>query len=95
MGATAILFIPVVGPLLVAGGVLGGMIVGALVSLKINHDDAHYYFDRIQNGATLVTVTAPVQAAEVLAVLRRHGGEIGRDATVGAPPAAGAASTGR
>jgi hypothetical protein len=88
VGATAILFIPVVGPLLAAGSVLGGMVLGALVSLKINRDDAHYYFERIQNGATLVTVTAPVQAAEVMAVLRRHGGEIGRDASAATPPAA-------
>ena len=95
VGAAAILFVPVVGPLLAAGGVLGGMILGALVSLKINQDDAHYYFDRIQNGATLVTVTAPLQAAEVMAVLRRHGGEIGRGATVEAPQAAGAVPTGR
>jgi hypothetical protein len=85
LGAAAALLIPGVGPVL-AGGVLAmafggavagtavGGIFGAMTGLGISEDEARFYEREFHSGRALVTVKAGPRAAEVAAILRKHGG---------------------
>jgi hypothetical protein len=82
LGAFAI---PGIGPVIAAGpllaglagagvGALAGGLVGALVDAGIPEEDAHYYYEGVRRGGTLVT--AAVQDADadrVSGIMSQHG----------------------
>jgi len=88
IGLIGSLLIPGVGPIVV-GGVLGstltgagigaaaGGIIGALMGLGVPEADAHHFDTGLRSGAVLVTVEAGDRLPEALALLERHGVDLG------------------
>jgi hypothetical protein len=82
LGALAI---PGIGPVIAAGpllaglagagiGALAGGIVGALVDAGIPEEDAHYYYEGVRRGGTLVTAAVnDADAGRASAIMSRHG----------------------
>jgi hypothetical protein len=78
--------IPGLGALFAAGAFVGavggaglgasaGGLIGLLIDRGLSRDEAHYYHERVQHGAVLVTVHAdPGQAHAVQTLLQEQGG---------------------
>jgi hypothetical protein len=88
VGLVSSLLIPGVGPLVVGGvlastlmglgvGAATGGLIGALVGMGVPEEDARYFDAGLREGRTLVTVSAMEGAPEALAILERHGGDLG------------------
>jgi hypothetical protein len=85
IGAAAVA-IPGLGALVAAGALVGavggagigasaGGLIGYLIDRGLSHDEAHYYQERVQHGAVLVTVHAtPGDAGDVRTLLQQQGG---------------------
>ena len=84
VGAAVALLIPGFGPA-IAGGVLGatfggaalgaatGGFMGAMTSLGLSEEEAHYYQREFETGRVIVTVKAPGRAQEALELLQLAG----------------------
>ncbi len=82
LGALAI---PGIGPVIAAGpllaglagagvGALAGGIVGALVDAGIPEEDAHYYYEGVRRGGTLVSAAVnDADADRAASIMNRHG----------------------
>jgi hypothetical protein len=88
LGLISSLLVPGVGPLIVGGilastimglgvGAATGGIIGALVGLGVPQEDAQYFDAGLRRGMTLVTVNATEKAEAALAILERHGADLG------------------
>src|SRR5438874_1456965 len=85
IAAAAALLIPGFGPV-IAGGILAtvlggaaigaaaGGILGALVSMGVPEEEAHYYEGEFHSGRTLVTVRADGRQQEAINILHHNGG---------------------
>lgn len=92
LGAIAI---PGIGPVIAAGpllaglagagvGALAGGIVGALVDAGIPEEDAHYYYEGVRRGGTLVTVAVEdADADRAASIMNRHGAVNVRERSTG------------
>lgn len=86
LAGTGALVIPGIGPF-ISGGILAtalvggaaGWLVGGLAGLGIPREEAVYYEDRVQQGATLLTIDPQGRDAEVRQILTRNGAEDPRD----------------
>ena len=83
LGAAAALLIPGFGPAIAGGillatigaagiGALAGGLIGALVSIGVPEEEAHYYQHELKKGHTIVTVKASSGYDDVLAIMRRN-----------------------
>jgi uncharacterized membrane protein len=78
--------IPGLGALVAAGALVGavggagigasaGGLIGHLIDRGLSQDEAHYYHERVQHGAIMVTVhTDPARATDVRTLLQQQGG---------------------
>jgi uncharacterized membrane protein len=57
----------------VAIGAAAGGLLGALISIGIPEEEAHYYKKELEAGRTVITVIAQSGYTEVLQILRRNG----------------------
>jgi hypothetical protein len=64
----------VAGPPGMAGGALVGLLLGTLLDLGVNEEDARRYTAEAEAGRAVVTVRAGGRIAEAREILRRHGG---------------------
>lgn len=76
--------IPGIGPVIAAGplatmllgagtGTITGSLVGAIAEWEVPNEEAEYYAERVQQGRTLVCVSASDgQVGQVMSVLHRH-----------------------
>lgn len=92
LGAIAI---PGIGPVIAAGpllaglagagvGALAGGIVGALVDAGIPEEEAHYYYEGVRRGGTLVTAAVNDMDADNAAnIMNRHGAVNVRERSTG------------
>jgi hypothetical protein len=88
LGLLGSLLIPGLGPV-VLGGVLAstlagagigaatGGLVGALISFGVPEEDARHFDEGLRSGAILVTIDAGPRTSEALAILQRHGMDLG------------------
>jgi hypothetical protein len=88
LGLIGSLLIPGAGPVLVGGvlasalmgaglGAATGGLIGALIGMGVPERDARYFDQGLREGGTLVTVNAGDGTPEALAILQRHGGDLG------------------
>jgi hypothetical protein len=88
LGMISALLLPGVGPLIVgcvlASSIMGlgvgaatGSLIGALVGMGVPEADARYFDAGLRQGMTLVTVHATENVAEAVAILERHGADLG------------------
>jgi hypothetical protein len=88
IGLLGSLLIPGVGPIVVGGvlastltgagiGAAAGGIIGALMGLGVPEADARHFDSGLRSGAVLVTVQAGRRLPEALAILERHGMDLG------------------
>jgi len=88
IGLLGSLLLPGAGPLVVGGvlastlagvgiGAAAGGLIGALMSMGVPEADARHFDSGLRSGAVLVTVTAGDRLPEGLAVLERHGVDLG------------------
>jgi hypothetical protein len=88
VGLIGSLLIPGLGPVIVGGvlastlmgmgiGAATGGLIGALVGMGVPEEDAKYFDAGIRQGGTLVTVDAGAGTPEALAILQRHGADLG------------------
>jgi hypothetical protein len=88
LGLISSLLIPGAGPVLVGGvlatalmgaglGAATGGLIGALIGMGVPERDARYFDQGLREGGTLVTVNAGDGTPEALAILQRHGGDLG------------------
>ena len=88
VGLLSSLLIPGVGPLIVGGvlastllgmgvGAATGGLIGALVGMGVSEEDARYFDAGLREGRTLLTVSGAAAAPEALAILERHGADLG------------------
>jgi hypothetical protein len=88
IGLLGSLLIPGVGPIVVGGllastltgagiGAAAGGIIGALMGLGVPEADARHFDSGLRSGAVLVTVQAGPRLPEALAILERHGMDLG------------------
>lgn len=88
VGLLSSLLIPGLGPVLVGGvlastlmgagvGAATGGLIGALVGMGVPEEDAKYFDTGLREGGTLVTVDAGNATPEALAILQRHGADLG------------------
>jgi uncharacterized membrane protein len=96
VGLISSLLIPGLGPLVVGGvlastlmgmgvGAATGGLIGALVGMGVPEADARYFDAGLREGRTLVTVSGVDAAPEALAILERHGADLGPSAARGSP----------
>jgi hypothetical protein len=92
VGLIGSLLIPGLGPVVVGGvlastlmglgiGAATGGLIGALVGMGVPEEDAKYFDARFREGGTLVTVNAESSTPEALAILQRHGADLGPSRT--------------
>ncbi len=92
MGLLGSLLIPGLGPVVIGGvlastlagagiGAATGGLIGALVSLGVSEEDARHFDEGLRAGAILVTVDAGSRTEEALAILERHGMDLGPSRT--------------
>lgn len=80
LGAGAAVLIPGVGPVVAAGilaagvaaGAFAGGLYGPFMKMGATEEEARYYDEQFQAGASIVTVHAGDQEQEALDILRRH-----------------------
>ena len=88
VGLVSSLLIPGLGPLLVGGvlasalmgmgvGAATGGLIGALVGMGVPEEDARYFDAGLREGRTMLTVSGTAGAAEAVAILERHGADLG------------------
>ena len=88
VGLVSSLLIPGLGPLLVGGvlasalmgmgvGAATGGLIGALVGMGVPEEDARYFDAGLRDGRTLLTVSGTDSAPEAVAILERHGADLG------------------
>lgn len=81
LGAGAAFLIPGVGPMVAAGilaagvaaGAFAGGLYGPFMSMGASEEEAKYYDEQFQTGASIVTVHAGDQQQEALDILRANG----------------------
>jgi hypothetical protein len=92
MGLLGSLLIPGLGPVVIGGvlastlagagiGAATGGLIGALVSLGVPEEDARHFDEGLRAGAILVTIDAGPRTATALAILARHGMDLGPSRT--------------
>jgi hypothetical protein len=95
VGLIGSLLVPGLGPVVVGGvlastlmgmgiGAATGGLIGALVGMGVPEAEAKYFDARFREGGTLVTVDAGDGTPEALAILQRHGADLGPSGS--APP---------
>ena len=88
VGLVSSLLIPGLGPLVVGGvlastlmgmgvGAATGGLIGALVGMGVPEEDARYFDAGLRDGRTLLTVSGTDSAPEAVAILERHGADLG------------------
>ncbi len=88
VGLVSSLLIPGLGPLVVGGilastlmgmgvGAATGGLIGALVGMGVPEEDAKYFDAGLRDGRTLLTVSGAEGAPEAVAILERHGADLG------------------
>ena len=88
VGLVSSLLIPGLGPLLVGGvlasalmgmgvGAATGGLIGALVGMGVPEEDARYFDAGLREGRTMLTVSGTAGAPEAVAILERHGADLG------------------
>jgi hypothetical protein len=88
VGLVSSLLIPGLGPLIVGGilastlmgmgvGAATGGLIGALVGMGVPEEDARYFDAGLREGRTLLTVSGTEGAPEAVAILERHGADLG------------------
>jgi hypothetical protein len=88
VGLIGSLLVPGLGPVVVGGvlastlmgmgiGAATGGLIGALVGMGVPEAEAMYFDARFREGGTLVTVNAGDGTPEALAILQRHGADLG------------------
>lgn len=88
LGLISSILIPGLGPLVVGGvlastlmgmglGAATGGLIGALVTMGVSEEEARYFESGLREGRTLLTVADTRGAPEALAILERHGGDLG------------------
>lgn len=98
MGLLGSLLIPGLGPIVVGGvlastltgagiGAATGGLIGALVALGVPEEDARHFDLGLRSGGVLVTVDAGPRTGEALAILERHGMDLGPTRGWGLRPA--------
>src|SRR5215208_5178296 len=91
VGLISSLLIPGLGPLIIGGvlastlmgmgvGAATGGLIGALVGMGLPEEDARYFDAALREGRTLVTVSNAGRTPEALAILERHGADLGPSA---------------
>jgi hypothetical protein len=58
------------------GAATGGLI-GALVGMGVPEEDARYFDAGLRDGRTLLTVSGRERAPQAVAILERHGADLG------------------
>jgi hypothetical protein len=92
VGLIGSLLIPGLGPVLVGGvlastlmgmgiGAATGGLIGALVGMGVPEEEAKYFEAGFREGGTLVTVNAGDATPEAVAILERHGADLGPSRT--------------
>lgn len=92
VGLIGSLLIPGLGPVVVGGvlastlmgmgiGAATGGLIGALVGMGVPEEEAKYFEAGFRQGGTLVTVNAGDATPEALAILQRHGADVGPSRT--------------
>jgi hypothetical protein len=88
VGLIGSLLVPGLGPVLVGGvlastlmgmgiGAATGGLIGALVGMGVPEEEARYFEAGFREGGTLVTVNAGDATPEAVAILQRHGADLG------------------
>jgi hypothetical protein len=88
IGLVSSLLIPGLGPLIVGGvlastlmgmgvGAATGGLIGALVGMGVPEQDARYFDAGLRDGRTLLTVSGADRAPQAVAILERHGADLG------------------
>lgn len=88
VGLIGSLLIPGLGPIVVGGvlastlmgmgiGAATGGLIGALVGMGVPEEQAKYFDAGFREGGTLVTVNAGEATPEAVAILQRHGADLG------------------
>jgi hypothetical protein len=88
IGLLGSLLVPGLGPIVVAGvlastltgagiGAAAGGLIGALVAIGVPEEDARHFDLGLRSGGALVTVNAGARTGEALAILERHGVDLG------------------
>lgn len=88
VGLIGSLLIPGLGPVVVGGvlastlmgmglGAATGGLIGALVGMGVPEEEARYFDTGFREGGTLVTVNAGAGTPEAVAILQRHGADLG------------------
>jgi hypothetical protein len=88
IGLLGSLLLPGAGPIVVGGvlastltgvgiGAAAGGLIGALMGIGVPEADARHFDSGLRSGAVLVTVSAADRLAEALALLERHGVDLG------------------
>ena len=88
VGLVSSLLIPGLGPLIVGGvlastlmgmgvGAATGGLIGALVGMGVPEEDARYFDAGLRDGRTLLTVIGTDRAPQAVAILERHGADLG------------------
>jgi hypothetical protein len=92
VGLLGSLLIPGVGPVVIGGvlastlagagiGAATGGLIGALVSFGVPEEDARHFDEGLRTGAILLTIDAGPRTDEALAILERHGMDLGPSRT--------------
>jgi hypothetical protein len=98
IGLLGSLLIPGVGPVVVGGvlataltgagiGAATGGLIGALVNMGVSAIDAEHFERGFRAGGVLVTVNAGPRTAEAVAIIRRHGADLGNSGKIAAEDA--------
>lgn len=93
VGLLGSLLVPGLGPVIVGGvlastlmglgiGAATGGLIGALVGMGVPEAEAKYFDARFREGGTLVTVNAGEGTPQALAILERHGADLGPSRTI-------------
>ena len=88
VGLFSSLLIPGLGPLVVGGvlasalmgmgvGAATGGLIGALVGMGVPEEDARYFDAGLRDGRTLLTVSGKDRTPQAVAILERHGADLG------------------
>jgi uncharacterized membrane protein len=88
VGLVSSLLIPGLGPLVIGGilastlmgmgvGAATGGLIGALVGMGVPEEDARYFDAGLRDGRTLLTVSGRDRAPQAVAILERHGADLG------------------
>jgi hypothetical protein len=98
IGLLGSLLIPGIGPVVVGGvlataltgagiGAATGGLIGALVNMGVSATDAEHFERGFRAGGVLVTVNAGPRTAEAVAIIQRHGADLGKSGKIAAEDA--------